>query len=102
MLKLWNPSKKQLEFFESKAPRVLCGFPYEKGGQMDGYAKIDPFENETRERLDGTGVVMENLREWLQENMPDGREKDYALTKLDECEMWAERAVLHRKPKLIV
>ena len=34
------------------------------------------------------------LREALKEDLPASREKSLALTKLNECEMWAEKCEL--------
>lgn len=33
----------------------------------------------------------------LNERLPEGREKALAMTKLEECAMWANKAIAHSK-----
>lgn len=39
------------------------------------------------------GAQIEDLREWLSRMQPSSRELSLALTKLDECEMWARAGI---------
>jgi hypothetical protein len=42
--------------------------------------------------------VFLEMAEWLDEKLPDGREKDLALTALEEASMWSHKATARQAP----
>lgn len=38
--------------------------------------------------------AVKRLGDFIHDNLPEGREKSLAITKLQECQMWADQAVV--------
>lgn len=67
------------------SPRVALQHLVELLEYTDEDMALDP-EN-------GIYVTAARVRACILNNIPESRERSLALTKLDECEMWAERAL---------
>ena len=61
------------------------------------YCMKDP-SNEDVKRMNRVRLSATNLLEQMEDNCPPGRELSLAMSKLDECVMWATKAIL-KKPK---
>jgi len=61
--------------------------------EIDARFRSYKVSNEQVEAQSQTRRMARNLARHINVNLPDGREKSLALTKLEECVMWANRGI---------
>lgn len=61
---------------------------------MQRYLQVEITSEQKARMLDVLSNV-KTLHESIESNCKDGREKSIALTKLEECLMWANKAISH-------
>lgn len=59
---------------------------------MDNFDSV-PFHEPALRKSHIVKINAENLLYKLHDNLPDSREKSLAITKLEECVMWANKAI---------
>lgn len=90
----------QREYYESKGYKMSTQSDAapDTGTALDPFDYQAPTEDQTQ-RIIAVRGAMKGVRDLLQEKIPRSRELSLAITKLEECSMWANKGIVFNGPK---